>query len=101
MCNELRGHRLVGQIQERLEQPARVQGEHGAALSPQQRILRLMPDAKMRNKCTEMFARINALPPECRLALESRWRDADAAEVTDATDARHRASSTFFREEAA
>ncbi|XP_026288900.2 uncharacterized protein LOC113213893 [Frankliniella occidentalis] len=64
------------------------------AVSPQQRILRLMADEGLRSQCAEMFARINTLPPEYRLPLQAVWGREDGQ------DARPRPASapTFFRE---
>lgn len=81
------------QIADALDNPA-VLGDFEEDVSPQERILRLMADDHLRSRCTELFARINGLPPEYRMSLRSRWQEGEAAEVK----ARTSASATFFRE---
>ena len=61
---------------EELEHPTRKLEEDPDDESPQKKMMELMKvDERLHSRCAELLARINALPPECRLHLQARWRE--------------------------
>lgn len=82
---------------EELEHPTRKLDDDPDDEPPQKKMMELMKvDERLQSQCAELLARINALPPECRLHLQARWREVPSCpEQPPAAMAEHTFSSGF------